>query len=389
MQSQFFADGVGVEQSPTYTAFTLEMLAFAALILKGTPESTRLDPDALLRPATTLRSFLNDKGHAPNIGDNDETRVIAGPLGPEPRYIASVLAAIAGLSETAEIAPPVHDTHIRDFVFGSIDARPIPEARLVTFVHGGYTIYHGTAANHRVHVVFDHGQLGFGTIAAHGHADALALWLSIDGHAVLADTGTYLYYSAGGFRDALRSTVSHNTLQVNSSSQSEPAGAFNWSRKADSRIISVASSVSGWEVEGEHDGYEKDYGVIHNRRVSYDGKALTIVDRLEGFFDQVDACVGFLLDPHLVVEQDGSDSFMIRRGENLLSRFIFSGSSVTAGSISVSKVLFSPRFNEILTTNRVSVSVVARPDDLITTRIEILSVKPIIRDTPGRVDTTS
>lgn len=369
-QTQFFADGIGVEQSPSYTAFTLEMLAFAALVLKDTPDAARVDPALLLKPAAALRCFLNEEGVPPNIGDNDETRILSGPLGRERTYAASVVAAIGALAGSVD-PPPPHDAHLRDLVFGSSDACRAPETRLSTFPVGGYTTYQESSPGRQVHLVFDHGPLGFGTIAAHGHADALALWLSIDGKPVFADCGTHLYYSIGPLRDAFRSTGSHSTLQIGPDSQSETAGAFNWRRKAMGRIIRASHAGSGWELEGEHDGYVGRYGAIHTRRVSYDGAAFAIMDRLTGSFRQVEARVSFVLDESVIPDVQSGQSIVLRRGDRILARLVVSGSALEPEDLSLTTIPFSPQFNRVTSTARVDVRMNARPGDMITTRIEL------------------
>lgn len=71
-------DGVGAEQSPTYTAFTLEMIAFVALVAAGVGRPVSQDlTDRLALGAEYLRFLLDDCGRAPEIGDDDEGRVIA------------------------------------------------------------------------------------------------------------------------------------------------------------------------------------------------------------------------------------------------------------------------------------------------------------------------
>jgi hypothetical protein len=66
----------------------------------------------------------------------------------------------------------------------------------------------------------DHGPLGYLSIAAHGHADANAVTLSLDDRPILVDPGTYLYYSCGKWRDWFRGTRAHNTLNVQGADQS-------------------------------------------------------------------------------------------------------------------------------------------------------------------------
>jgi hypothetical protein len=74
--------------------------------------------------------------------------------------------------------------------------------------------------------VFDHGSLGLMPLAAHGHADALAVWLTIDGEPVFIDAGTYRYFSGGETRSALREGLTHNSLVINQVTPSRTATAF-------------------------------------------------------------------------------------------------------------------------------------------------------------------
>jgi hypothetical protein len=46
----------------------------------------------------------------------------------------------------------------------------------------------------------DHGPLGFLSVAAHGHADALSLEVRCGGVDVLADPGTYCYHGEREWR---------------------------------------------------------------------------------------------------------------------------------------------------------------------------------------------
>ena len=138
-----------------------------------------------------------------------------------------------------------------------------------SFKLGGYSIVRRAIESRTMIVVFDHGPLGYLSIAAHGHADALAIWLDIAGP-VLVDAGTWLYHSGGSTRDAFRSTGVHNTVLVEGESQSIPAGTFNWSHKARSRLV-ASSREPVWRFDGEHDGYLRRFGVMHARRVEQHG----------------------------------------------------------------------------------------------------------------------
>ena len=82
-------------------------------------------------------------------------------------------------------------------------SRPTKGIRI--FADGGYTAFRGRMVGHDVSLTFDHGPLGYLAIAAHGHADALSLTMSIDGRPVLVDrapTSTIRAGSGGtGFGD--------------------------------------------------------------------------------------------------------------------------------------------------------------------------------------------
>src|SRR5262249_60037632 len=54
----------------------------------------------------------------------------------------------------------------------------------------GYTIWRARD----LVVAFDHGPLGLAPMAAHGHADALAVTLHCGANAIVADPGTFAYH---------------------------------------------------------------------------------------------------------------------------------------------------------------------------------------------------
>ena len=173
---QILSDGVGAEQSPTYQAFSMEMIALAAQFASdlGAP----LDPKAierLIRGAEYLSWLSDQNGFVPAIGDDDEGRVIAQPPDREPRYVASIIAAVAGLAKRDDLLIPARDPHLRDAVFDSPQRSSGENDGLRVFEQGGVSVANDKLFGRRVHLVFDHGPLGLMPLAAHGHADALAV----------------------------------------------------------------------------------------------------------------------------------------------------------------------------------------------------------------------
>jgi uncharacterized heparinase superfamily protein len=314
---QILPDGVGAEQSPTYQAFSMEMVALAAQLANdaGTP----LAPDVterLVRGAEFL-SWLSDRnGFVPAIGDDDEGRVIAQPPDREPRYVASVVAAIAGLGKSPHIGVPPRDAHLRDTIFASPQAAPSEHSGLRVFGQGGISVADEVLSGRRVHLVFDHGPLGLMPLAAHGHADALAIWLTIDDEPVFIDAGTYRYFSGGAMRAALREALVHNGLVIEGVSPSRAATAFSWKTSAQAHLIK-ATHGPAWSVEGEHDGYQKDFGVRHVRRIRRAETGFFIDDRLAGNARSLRVTLRFLCHPGLAVALDGGDVMIRGRRDSL------------------------------------------------------------------------
>jgi hypothetical protein len=130
---------------------------------------------------------------------------------------------------------------------------------------------------------FDAGPLGYLSIAAHGHADALALELRYGGAPVLVDPGTYAY--SGPWRDWFRSTQAHNTIALGSISQSESGGPFHWTRHARAVLLEaegIDESAGRARVAGEHEGYSRQaFAGRHRRSVTLDRQTATLAIRDE------------------------------------------------------------------------------------------------------------
>jgi hypothetical protein len=127
--------------------------------------------------------------------------------------------------------------------------------------------------------VFDHGPLGFPPLAAHGHADALAVWLHVDGVPVLVGRGTEAY--SGPLRGVLRGTGAHNTAVVEDADQSRQVGPFAWESWARSRTVPCGEALAA-AAAAEHDGYVGRFGVTHRRRLWLRGRTMTVIDSFRG-----------------------------------------------------------------------------------------------------------
>src|SRR5690606_22336828 len=121
----FHEDGIGKEQSPAYSAFTLDMLlvGFAAISADAGSPVVR---EPIAKAAQALCAFLDDDGIVPLIGDDDQSRVLMANGSDEPRYAASIAGAIAGFLARPDVAPNIRDPHWRDILFATPPPGPRP-----------------------------------------------------------------------------------------------------------------------------------------------------------------------------------------------------------------------------------------------------------------------
>jgi hypothetical protein len=134
-----------------------------------------------------------------------------------------------------------------------------------------------------VRLLIDSGPLGYLSIAAHGHADALSFTLGIGDREILVDPGTYAYHSEPEWRRYFRSTSAHNTVGIDGQDQSVQAGNFNWTDHATARCIEFDVGAGRQRFIGEHYGYDRlDDPVIHRREIVLDPdrQAIEVADML-------------------------------------------------------------------------------------------------------------
>jgi hypothetical protein len=291
-QKQIHLDGAPAEQSPTYGAFSAELL----LLCHASAPLAAAARGRLGLFADFVFCLADERGRVPSIGDDDEGRVLC----------------FAPSCETYAFA-----------VARRIKARPAQRG-VCCFPEGGLTVIRDA----RWHLIFDHGPLGYLAIAAHGHADALSVCASLDGQPLLVDPGTYLYHSGDEERDWFRGTPAHNTLNIEGENQSVISGPFNWSEKARCRL-EEAREGADWRVTASHDGYEKRFGVRHQRTIAAHEGGFRIEDRLLGGARKAE--IVLQLAPDLAVKVDGAVCRISRGGRPLAAVFFESRGGVSVG----------------------------------------------------------
>ena len=291
---QVSTDGVNREQAVWYHHEVADMLLIALLVGRANGDELSVDVARTLeRMLEFIAALMDCAGNVPAWGDSDDAVMIRFDPDRKASVFRSLLATGAVLFERAEFAAKAvnFDDKSRWMLGDQAQHRfqtLVPNAHDVTprreFACGGYFILgEQFESPEEVRIVADAGPLGYLAIAAHGHADALALTLSAGGKEMLVDSGTYAYHTDRPWRDYFRGTSAHNTVRVDGVDQSVAAGNFLWLRHARAVSERFESSRELDQFVGSHDGYRRlGDPVLHRREILYrKGVAeLEVVDRL-------------------------------------------------------------------------------------------------------------
>lgn len=290
---QTFPSGYNRELASDYNGFVLEALLLCLVEGKLTgPELGKENWETAGRIVRTLSDLSDCRCHPPNQGDGDNAD---GLLLDAPTYDRWVDLLYFGARWFGSSVPPprIDEPPLRSWLIASLVRPPhIPESlpfqtqKSVAQEVGLVVLRGQTDQKKEIYCVFDAGPLGYLSIAAHGHADALAIELRYDGIPLLIDSGTFNYTSARCWREYFRSTAAHNTLELGGISQSKCGGPFLWTRHARAELL----KVEGLEEEapiatcvGEHTGYrDTSFAGKHKRSVFLDRIAvrLDIIDEI-------------------------------------------------------------------------------------------------------------
>jgi Heparinase II/III-like protein len=241
---QTYGDGGSREQGAGYFLYVMEILWLAAVVGRGAGRRRARLEDRLSAMLGWLAAAAGEDDEPPPVGDDAEDRVFRLDYF-EPRRAAVIAERVARL----DVTPGVRATSS------------------VLLAESGYAVLRAGQAR----IVFDVGELGFGSLAAHGHADALAVIVDVGSESLLRDTGTGSYVEG---RSEDRATAFHNTIVVNGESQAEMLGPHLWGRRFSVAIEAASLTPELDYVRASHDGYR---GACHTRSVIRIGASLLLV----------------------------------------------------------------------------------------------------------------
>ncbi|MFO0837887.1 MAG: alginate lyase family protein [Phycisphaerae bacterium] len=292
IDAQTYPDGVNRELAMGYHLFALEFFLIAGLAARRAGDEFPASYWSRLRSMFDFVAEMYAGGPLPMYGDADNGYVL--DLGRTPEPVAALLSVGAEMFDSPRMARLAGGaTETAYWLLGESAARCEQMARPAVrdplrsnaFRDAGIYLLQGGAAGEadRISMTFDCGELGFKSIAAHGHADALHITIRVGGRDFLVDPGTYDYFTYPAWRNYFRSTRAHNTLTIDGLNQSEMMGSFMWGTRARARCIEWSPNAVGGRIVAEHDGYQRlSDPVTHRREAELDSKKglISIADEI-------------------------------------------------------------------------------------------------------------
>lgn len=298
-----FGSGLNRELATEYHGLVLELGLAGALEAHAAgitvPDTTWL---VLTRMCDALAAIVDAHLRPPRQGDADDGHGLVLDGAGTDRW-GSLLATGAALFGAREWWPKVTGTDVRTPLLAAMGqgvpaAFARPASRPAHLPDAGLTLLRSrTTGGEEIWCRCDGGPHGFLSIAAHAHADALSLEVRHDGVDVLADPGTYCYHGEPAWRRYFRSTLAHNTLELDGRDQSVSGGPFLWTRHAATTVLAADPDAGRWQAE--HDGYAP---AVHRRTVELTGQLLRVVDEVTA---ELPVRLAFHLGPTVTVAIDG------------------------------------------------------------------------------------
>jgi len=292
IQLQVTGDGVLREQAFEYATFVYDFFAIVERVAAAEGKAiSAAFADRMAAMCCFLRSVMAVGGAVPEVGDADGARVLQLHPGERHDGYAAMLQKGARLFGHNDWVADLGTTgrEDADWLYAVAATPAVPTARQLdlSFPEGGYQLFAAQpGTDEEVRGLVDIGPLGYLGIAAHGHADALQVCVSIGGQPLLVDPGTYCYWSEKHWRDYFRGTAAHNTVRIAGQDQSVSGGRFMWVHKARVHDVQVRRELGGEVyVSARHDGYGRlDSHFDHRRSLAFipASRVLQVDDHLSG-----------------------------------------------------------------------------------------------------------
>ncbi|MBE7097081.1 alginate lyase family protein [Bacillus cereus] len=308
-------DGTNYEASTSYHRLVTELFLITTILCNENSITFSKKYIKRLEKMCDFLMHLNQpNGKSPLIGDADDGRlIIFSKYGSWNKNDFRHLLAIAGEFFNRNDFRHFGVTYREDALWctgswSDIDQQFLLESK--AFNSGGYYILR----NKDIYCCIRCGELSFRGQGAHSHNDQLSFTLSFGGEDIFIDSGTFTYTADYKMRNLFRSTSVHNTLEIPPYEQNdfEKYHLFEMTEQSFSKCTYVNNS----NFIGQHRGYFKKCGVIHERSIYIEEDKLNIKDSVIGE-KKFELCnFNFILDPEVKVRFEGNKVHISKKHVN-------------------------------------------------------------------------
>jgi len=270
--------------------------------------------------------LLDDKGNFPQYGDEDDGKCLIFDGQNNFNNFRSLLSSGALIFNDSILKSGSHGIDRKNQVLFGDDSVSIfksipeiqPERKSKFFNEEGHFYFRKLHKGREINLHVDAAPLGYLSIAAHAHADALSFILSLGGKPIFVDPGTYTYHTEPEWRNYFIGTLAHNTIRINQRNQATIAGPTLWLDHYKIKVLESESTEEIDRVTAEHNGY-KTLGINHKREFLFYKKELKIriTDTIEAsdnnnYFIEMP----FHLHPDMKIEEQTDHAYSIRNSKH-------------------------------------------------------------------------
>lgn len=279
LQLQYSKNGINKEEASEYIQFITDLFLIPFAVGKqhgiSFSESYR---NSLYQIFTYLTNLLDIKNNYRKYGDEDDGKVLVTDPNPHFDNFASILTSGVVLFKEGKFKLVSGQYELKNWLLWGNEGKsnyefcsPITSGNETAFYpeEGHFIFKKRTAEKKEIYLHLDAAPLGFLSIAAHGHADALSVALTLDGNPFLVDPGTFTYHTDANWRNFFISTMAHNTICIDGKNQALQAGPTMWLKHYQTKVLDMGKEKGKEWVSASHNGYEK-LGCSHRRTVVFE-----------------------------------------------------------------------------------------------------------------------
>lgn len=393
--NQHTNNGINKEQTSEYMQFITDFFLVAHLVAEYTNNSfSEQYTNQLKSIFRYINTFLDIRGNIPKYGDEDDGRVFFSAPANDFNYFKSLLTSASIIFPEDDFKKKSNGFELKNLILFGEEGKTSYNKSLAVDKTETSTLYpddghfflkHQKNSLEEVFIHFNAAPLGYLAIAAHGHADALSISLHINGQPVLIDPGTYTYHTEKKWRDYFRGTIAHNTIRINRMNQATIGGPTMWRDHYETKIIKAGSSNEFDNIQAEHDGYFKVFGIIHQRELHFDKKQLIIEITDQIILQQNDTREHFMempfhLHPDIKIDSVDERNYILKPNTNkdfnveLQIDEILQSGKIVKGREDDKEPLgwYSPRFHEKVPTSVIYNSLRFNQSVILKTRLKII-----------------